>query len=750
MKGRRRRYRRPLYSSWLLGLTAGLLLSSGPAAEASAAEPAGSGRLCGLVRSAVSGEGLGFATLVLPSLRQSISTNSQGEFCFSALPEGRHKLRVMRIGYRERDFSAVVVADDSSHIVLDVIPIDVRTDEVLVESKRSDSTRQPALEMAGERLRQSLGTTIAHTIANEPGLAQRTMGPAPARPVLRGLSGDRLLILEDGGRTGDLSHTSSDHALVVEPITAERIEVIRGPRALLYGSNSMAGVVNVVRGIVPSVATERIQGSLSMQGESVNSGYALAGAALAPLDPLSIHVGGSLRRAADIATPGGDLRNTSITGATLAIGAGVVEDWGRAGLGGSYYDSRYGIPPDPAGGHPSGVRIEIDRRHFESQVEFLPDASWIQQLRLSQSSTRYFHEEIETGNEVGARFLVHTHKIRALMTLAEPTALAGGSLGFWMELRDYAAGGLSFTPNVKEYSAAFFAHRDLRLDALLLSAALRLDHKTVAPDEERFSRRVGAIRRRGFTGLSASLAARYQLGEEWSLGLTLMRTHRAPVVEELFSEGPHLAAYSYEVGNAELGQEQGHGIELNTAFETENCALQLAVFQNWIDNFIFPQNTGMRSLRRADLYLYRYAGLPVRLYGAEVSARLDPAAQWRVEGSASFVRGLLAGSDDDLPRIPPLQARLATHYSAGNTDIGIVLRGASAQNHPGEFELPTRAYLVLDLTAQYHFSAFDVLHTLSFTLENAANQEYRRHLNRVKEILPEPGRNARLLYKVYF
>ena len=163
--------------------------------------------------------------------------------------------------------------------------------------------RPPKWSSAAAPCARNLSRTIAETIDFEPGIAQRSMGPAPARPVLRGLGGDRLLVLEDGERTGDLSASSSDHAVAIEPLTTERIEVVRGPRTLLYGSNALAGVVNVVRGYVPSVHPDGLGGSFTWQGESVNGALGAGLSLEHPLGPMALRADGSWRNASDIATP---------------------------------------------------------------------------------------------------------------------------------------------------------------------------------------------------------------------------------------------------------------------------------------------------------------------------------------------------------------------------------------------------------------------------------------------------------------
>ena len=280
----------------------------------------------------------------------------------------------------------------------------------------------------------------------------------------------------------------------------------------------------------------------------------------------------------------------------------------------------------------------------------------------------------------------------------------------------------------------------------------RVDARRVEPREVRYSRRVGRIQTRDFAGMSAGLSNHYRASSTLTLGTTLMRTYRAPGIEELFSEGPHLAAYSYEVGNGALDSERGLGLELFADYHREEGHVHLAVFRNAIDGYIFPKNSGERSLRRADLFLYQTVGERVLMHGAEVTFDWHLAEPWKVAGALSYVRGRLTDLDDEpLPRLPPLQGHLGlTCEPTEALSATIDVRLAAEQDQVGEFEEPTEGYAVLDLSSQYYVQWGGRLHTFSLTLENATDAVYRNHLNRVKEILPEPGRNLRLLHKVFF
>ncbi|MCY3738295.1 MAG: TonB-dependent receptor [Gemmatimonadaceae bacterium] len=712
------------------------------------------GALAGHVVDNESGQAVGWTTVVIEDLDRAQTSDAGGYFFFANVPPGVHVLRSLRMGYHEARFEVEVGAGDTTHVDLQIGHETIAVRAVVVEGERVHLSplQEPEVVFSSSKLRQNLSRTIAETIDYEPGIAHRSMGPAPARPVLRGLGGDRLLVLEDGERTGDLSATCSDHAVAIEPMTTERIEVVRGPRTLLHGSNALAGVVNVVRGYVPSELPAGLRGSFTWQGESVNRGLAGGLALEHALGPVAVRADGSLRDVEAIGTPHGELPNTEIRTGNTSIGVGVVRPWGHAGVSGSLYDSDYGIPPDPEGGHPHGISIELQRQHLEGRGEILIGPDWLQRLELHHSFSRYQHGEFEADGSLGLEFGVLSHHVGALAHLEPMGPVTDGAAGVWYEYRNYAAAGLNFTPASEEYAGALYTYQETEAGPWSANAAVRFDVRRVEPRDERVSRTVGRIRSRDFAGFSAGLSSHYRATSSLTLGSTLMRTFRAPGIEELFSEGPHLAAYSYEVGNGALDSERGRGVELFAEYRRRQGQIHLAVFRNAIDGYIFPKNTGERSLRRADLFLYRMVGEPVLMHGVEAAFDWYLARSWKGAGTLGYVRGRLTDLDDEpLPRLPPLQGRVTLSWEPSEAlKAAAALRLAADQDRPGEFEEPTEGYAVLDLSGEHHVHWGGRLHTLSLTLENATDAVYRNHLNRVKEILPEPGRNLRLLYKMFF
>ncbi len=716
------------------------------------AHSSGTGIITGRVIDADTGEPVGFAYLLIEEIHFWQRVNADGYFRFENIPAGHFSIITHRLGYKDQTTTVDIVRDGITKKDLYVSVSPVLLQGIGVSGWRSQDTTMtdPEIVVADKKLRQNLGMTIAKTIENEPGLDQITMGPAPARPVLRGLGGDRLLLLEDGERTGDLSATSADHAVSIDPMTTTRIEVIRGPEALIYGSNTLGGVINVVREAVPRHVPQKQTGSATVQGESVNRGGSGALELAVPAGPVALRGDVSLRSAGNVETPAGTLQNTNIRTLNGSMGLSLTGRWGYAGVSGGVYDSDYGIPPDPIGGHPGGVDIDMLRQHVRIESEFNIPTHRVRHVDLKYQYSRYQHQEIESSGSIGMEFGVVTHNLSATLHLCKCGLLGNARIGFWGELRDYASGGLTFTPAADELSSALFFYNEYFSGNWSVNVSVRADMKSVRPGEETVSRNAGMIRERNFSGVAGGLSPQYNVSRDIKTGVSVLRTFRAPGVEELFSEGPHLAAYSYEVGNADLTEETGFGLEWFTEFKLDRASLRASVFRNDIQHYIFPRNTGERSWRRADLYLYQYTGLHARMDGFELSADWLPLSWFSLSGQLQAVDGTLVDTDEPLPRMPPLSGKVELGFHRGSFSVSLNAKGAGKQDRPGAFELATDGYMIYGLNAQLLISDRRFMHTMTMTAENIFNTEYRRHLNRVKEIMPEPGKNIRLLYKVFF
>jgi iron complex outermembrane receptor protein len=681
---------------------------------------------------------------------------------------------------------------------------------------------RPATVLEGRALDRRLAPSIAATIAGEPGVTARTNGPVATQPVIRGLTGDRVLVLEDGQRTGDIATTAPDHAVTIDPMTAQRVEVIRGPAGLLFGSNSLGGVVNVVRNDVPTERTSRrIGGSLSGQGESVNNGGVVHGALRGGVGALAWRAGGSWRTAGNTRAPQGMLPFSDVRGHDVGAGIALVDvatSHGMWRVGGAVRDvvSTYGVPGSFGGvvlpgAHEGGVYVDLARRSGRVDAAWrattVPEGRhWWPQLTQVNTSTqfvRFEQSELERGGFVGTRFGQLMANGDALGQYVRHAGVpVRGSAGTWMQWRDFRAEG-SFTgtrPGVLRGVAAFVME-EMELDALFGGRAVRLqwgarwDATRIVPLDSTETALVRDVRTRAFSAPTGSVGFSAEVRPGLVLGTSVARAFRPPAIEELFSAGPHLATYAYEVGNPQLRAERGNGVDLFARVVRGAVRGEVALFMMRVNDFVFQRPlvdtvTGApvrdRRLRRYNVYQADQAD--ARMHGAEGRLEWDVTRLrgLTLDATASWVRGeqrALVGATDaaagawaPLPAMPPLRSRLQARWEARQWSATGGIESAMSQQRvpippatlgattcalaasrdvlgtrapallPAEF-CPTDGWTLVNVSLARRWFVGAQLHEVTASVDNLFDTDWRDHLWRAKQVAPQPGRNVRLLYR---
>ena len=688
-------------------------------------------------------------TVRIVGLEKSVQTDANGKFKFDGVPEGQQTFLFMKVGYRQ--FEQTVDVNASTPylwIALEALPFQLETIRVY-GSNRSLSQFEETTDLALDEaeLQRRLGMTLANTLADEMGISQRMMGRAIARPVIRGLGGDRLLILENGERMGDKSASSADHAVSIDPTTAEGVEITRGPASLIYGSSTLGGVINVKSNHIPQILPRRLDMHLTFQGESVNSGLTGTTGFTFPIGDFAGNVEWNRRLASDIQTPVGVLENTALSNVNFSGGASLIKPWGFMGVSGSSYRSDYGVPGSPEG-HISGVNIELDKQRYEGQMEYRFNTAMLEKVKLQTAYTRYQHQEWESNGRLGVEFGLLTYNVSAMAHLFD-NAIAG----VWWEYRDHATDGFYWTPHTREFALAGFYLNQRNFDKFTLQGAIRYDVRRSEPFRPGAVVRAGAVQRRDFNGFSGAASGIYHWTDRLSTGATLMKTFRAPGIEELFSDGPHLAVYSYEIGNAELGPENGYGTELFVKYADDRFRLNLALFRNQIQNYLVPTNSGEKewgSGAAGWLWIYQYMGHDVVMDGAEIQIGGEMLPNLHLQLNMSYVNGTIQANGRPLERVPPLNGKFVISYTPTPLHLYVASRFSGSQTRLGEFEEPTDGYLVYDIGSYLNFSWWQLENRVVFEIENLFDTTYREHLSRIKSAMPEPGRNVKLLYKLNF
>jgi iron complex outermembrane recepter protein len=617
------------------------------------------------------------------------------------------------------------------------------------EARDLFASYQPTSVLAGQDLNRELETSLGATLEAQPGVSERSFGPGPSRPVIRGMDGDRVLILENGQRVGDLSSQSGDHGVPVNPASAARIEVVRGPATLLYGANAIGGLVNVIDETIPTHPVEGVHGSVVLDAGSAAREADAATELAFGNGRWAGHVGASGKRNGDVGTPEGRVANTQSKGGFGNVGVSFTG--ARGFVGGSYgYDNtRYGIPFVEEG------QVELTpRRHvFGLKGEASGLRGIFEGVRADLAVRRYQHDEI-VGGETGTHFENDTGELN-LFVRQRPAGRVTGTIGGWALNRQFVAEGVeALSPNVRERGAAAFFYEEVAWPHVTFQFGARVNHASFAPE--------GGLPSRSFTDGSASLGLLIRpeaAGDKVTIAFNVARASRNPALEELYFFGPHPGNFAFEIGNADLESERALGLDASLRWRAARSSGEVTLFRNHIGDFIFrnPISTaefigryGEVNEDEGEFPFTEFVGADSVLQGFEAHTDLNLTANVGVELGLDYVRGTLQDTGEPLPRMPPLRARAGLNYQRNALQIGGQVVGVSRQERVFGEETPTAGYALVKLFASYSFTSGPATSTITARLDNAANELYRNHLSLIKDFVPEMGRNFKVIYAVKF
>ena len=688
-------------------------------------------------------------TVRIIGVEKTVQTDKFGQFRIDSVSEGQHTLQFTKVNYLLHE-QVVDVNNTTSYLQIEMRTEAEQLDTITVLGSRQALDRYKKtsdISLDEVEMERRMGMTLAQTLSDQLGISQRTMGSAVGRPVIRGLGGDRLLILEDGERSGDKSASSADHAVAIDPTSAKSVEITRGPASLIYGSSTLGGVINVKRTSIPDYLPKRPTMRLTVQAESVNTGLTGTTGLMVPVSDFVGNIVWNRRLSSDTQTPDGVLENTEISNLNYTIGTSLIKPWGYIGVSGGEYRSDYGIPGSPEG-HIHGVNIALDRQRYDGMLEYRFNKSWIDKVKVRTAYTRYEHQELESNGSLGVEFGVLTYNFSVMANLFDNVIT-----GMWGEYRDHATGGFYWTPHTREFALAGYYMNQQEINRLTIQSAIRYDFRRAEPFQPGTVIQAGTVERRDFGGISGAVSGIYHWNDNISTGTTIMKSYRAPGIEELFSDGPHLAVYSYEIGNAELEAENGYGGELYAEYTSDRFNLNVALFQNQIYSYLKPTNTGERewgSGAAGWLWIYRYNGQDVVMNGVETRIEGEIVLNFNIQLTMSYVNGTFENDGRPLERIPPLNGKLTLSYSLSPFHFHLTSRYSASQTRLGEFEEPTDGYVIHNVGFYFNYTLWQLENLIVFEIENILNSTYQDHLSRIKAVMPEPGRNIKFLYKMSF
>jgi iron complex outermembrane receptor protein len=735
-----------------------------------------SGTLFGTVTGS-GGETVAHAVVQIVDLGRRAHTDPQGGYRFEGLPVGEYLVQAQSARYGSSIVRASVGPGETR---LD-LSLDVTVhQEAVVVTAQSDAralsdVAQPVSVLSGDELSLRMAPTLGETLASQPGVSSTYFGPGASRPVIRGLGGDRIRVLEDGVGVGDASNTSPDHAVSTEPLGANTIEVVRGPATLLYGSSAVGGVVNVIDDRIPASAPDhKLAGTLDLLAASVSDEWSGGASLKAGLGPLVLHGGFARRQTDDLQIPGfaeserlraeeeaeageegdghaeafGVLPNSAIDSTSGSLGASYVGAKGFFGASWTAFDTLYGIP----GGHTheeavaedAGVRVDMRQRRFDVRGARTEPFGPLRGAKVRFGLTDYEHQELE-GDEIGTQFLNDAWEGR-LELLHKPLGAVSGSFGVQLASRNFEAiGEEAFVPPTETRATALFAFEEIGTGAWRGQIGARYEHQDV--------KALGDVNLdRSFDAVSGSFGLLYRGGSGVGAGLTLALSQKVPNAEELYSNGPHLATGVFEIGDPDLGKEKSLGVDLSLSKRAGPVTGQLSGFLNRFDDFIYQSFTGEEQ---DGLRVARYVQGDASFWGFEASAAIEivhaEPRHFDLELSTDYVRaGLRGGDESPLPRIPPFRYGAALHYADSRLDGRVEVRGSAAQERVSELELPTDGYAFVNASLSYRFFLGHTVLQVRLQGNNLTDAEGRNHVSFLKDVAPLPGRDFRAAVRFLF
>jgi iron complex outermembrane receptor protein len=697
---------------------------------------------------------------------------------------------------------------------------DTRMEHVIVTvpiHKKAAETALPVTVLTGDELRRLAASSLGETLGDQPGISNSSFGPGVGRPVIRGHGGPRTINLSNGIAAADVSSLSPDHAVSIEPMLAESVEVLRGPATLLYGGGAIGGVINTLDNRIPAKPIDGVQGAVEYrydEAADMDTGVVkLEGGG----GNFAFHVSGTFREFDDLEIPGLAIDEAAVERQEELLGLGHGDEHGDEGhddheehdehdheeeelensdgfiantdgeadvytLGGSYhfgernfvgfaynrFETNYGIPPgahehdhgeeehgheeeeheEHEHGEEEDIRIDLEQERYDMQLHVHDLApGLIDVARGFLTYTDYEHVELE-GMEIGTQFDRETWEGRLELVREGANHRVLGLQ--WRADEFEAIGEEAYVPATESSEWGLFYVQDFHTADWLFEVGGRADYVERDPA-------TGAAQ--DFTSFSVSGTANYTISTNWSAGLSLSRSARAPSTEELFSNlnngeeqlVTHAATGIIEIGDPDLDEEVSYNADLSLNWHTEDAFAELTLFYNTFSDYIFLLNTG-EAVDETAVYVYEQDDAD--FYGVEFESSFDLASLAGGDLALGIFGDMITGEFDsagDVPRLPPL--RVGGELSWRSDALGAYVRVLSAddQEDPGNFETETDGYTRWDAGIDYNVRFAGNTELLAFVkLKNITDEEIRLSTSFLRNYAPQPGESIEAGIRLMF
>jgi len=703
-------------------------------------------------------------TILVEELKTGTYSDENGHFTLANIPNGKYTLRFSLVGHKTKRITLTVPSNEAGSLIAELEDGSVDMHEIVVTGNPFASLKseisQSSLTLSARDLEIKRGVNIGETLNFQPGVSVRSNGTATSRPIIRGFSNNRILILENGLRMGDLSNTSDDHSVSSDGGSTEKIELVRGPASLLYGSNAIGGVVNVITQSIPTQVPDAIHGEITLEGNTGSNQLAQSADIHAGSGRFAFHTSLLSRKADEYRDGAGNkVANSDFKNSGIQGGFSYIPYKETYGISFNTFSSEYGIPFNNSEAA-DGVLIKLKKSEIRGLIENQQAGSFISAYSLKAGYQNYEHEEMsKTSGVTGTTFGIKTFSADLSLIHAPITEGSKGIAGLWLLAQSYTVTGEeAFTPNADYFSAAGFLFEQFRVNPFTLEAGARLELNNIKFPSSQISGKEFPSGDKSLSAVSFSVGAIYNINESAAIFTNMATAFRAPTIEELSSYAIHDATGSFDIGSRDLVKENNTGFDLGLRVTRPNHSVELSAYYNDLTDYIYKASAGyfynssngeFTSNSAGAFPVYKYLQGDARIYGFEAKAEYELNTGFTTIVIFDYTRGKLANGEN-LPQMPPLRFSLEERYATDNFWTGFNLKLANGQNLTAPLETYTAGYALLDLYAGIRIISGGFIQSINLKVENALSQQYRDHLSAIKDFALMPGRNIRLNYKILF
>ncbi|SER24997.1 iron complex outermembrane recepter protein [Nitrosomonas sp. Nm51] len=611
---------------------------------------------------------------------------------------------------------------------------------------------RPEKVLREDALRRKREAGLGDMLSREPGVSSSSFGPGASRPIIRGQDSSRTRVLESGVGMGDLSVISPDHAVASDTLNISRIEILRGPATLLYGSGTSGGVVNVISARIPDRMYKSAQGHFEGRFNSALEERSGVFSASGGHGQFAWHVDGAKRKTSDVKIPGradpdnpdsenGVIRNSAIDSSNVSAGGSYIGERGYVGVSVSRLDNFYGIPG------PESAKIDMDQTRYGLSGELDSPARGFQKLKMRINYNDYQHDELEDSGEIGTK--LNNDEVDGRFELMHlPVANWQGVLGVQFQYQDFAARGEeAFIPSTLSHSVGIFMLEQYQWRRWLFEIGGRLEHVNRDPADT-------VLSSRNFNLYSISAGSAWMFAEGYQIDLTATRGQRAPIINALYANGIHVATNTFDVGDPDLTKETSNNFDLSLQKTDGAVTGRVNLFYNHINNYIFQRARDGNADRLADrvndegeldnngaFLVQDFMQTRAHFYGLEAETRVAVLPErLTMRLFTDIVYGRLK-NNGNVPRLTPLRFGLELDYFQGNWLGNFNVTRVTRQERTAALESETPGYILMNAELGYRFKRGESsYHTLFLQGRNLLNEDMRVHTSFLKDVAPLPGR----------